>query len=160
MMLKAKYQLLYITLILILLSACNDNSIYNHKIPIENQQWSYSQIPEFNWDVKDTSQWYRILLAVRHKNDLNHRNLYVKCNTTFPDNSNKDQILSLELYDEAGKPYGVCRSSSCTTDIPLIPKTKFPIPGNYKLSIEQYGRDTIVPGLHSLELTIVKVQDK
>jgi gliding motility-associated lipoprotein GldH len=93
---------------------------------------------------------------VNHSNDLAFRNVYVKCKTTFPDNQVKEQVLSLELFDESGKPYGKCSSSECNTNIKLIYATRFPLPGTYQLSLEQYGRDSLLNGIESLGLLIEK----
>jgi gliding motility-associated lipoprotein GldH len=143
---------------LLFVFACNSNSIYHQKNELENQTWSYNNAMLFKWTVKDTADWYRMMLKIDHASNLNYRNLYVKCLTLFPDHSQKEQILSLELFDETGKPFGKCSGSGCTTEISLLPKTKFQFQGDYELSIIQYGRDSIVKGLNNFELDISKIK--
>lgn len=145
-------------LIFLLFPACNNNSIFHQIIKIENNKWMYSQRLNYKWSVKDTSDSYSITLKIVHDPNLEYRNVYVKCLTSFPDSSKKEQVLSLELFNESGKPFGHCSSASCNTEITLISKTKFQFQGEYGLSIEQYGRDSMVKGLQSFELDIEKIK--
>jgi hypothetical protein len=65
--------------------------------------------------------------------------------------------LSLELFDASGKPFGICSNTNCETEISLIAKTKFQFQGDYGLSIEQYGRDSMTMGIQSFELSVSKL---
>lgn len=141
-----------------ILIACNNDTVYQHKEKIEFESWSYGQILNYNWTIKDTIDWYSMQLKIEHLPNLNYRNTYVKCITSFPDSSKKEQILSLELFDAAGIPFGKCSNSKCNTEISLIAKSKFQFQGEYGLSIEQYGRDSVVMGINSFELDIKKLR--
>jgi len=145
--------------ILSLFISCKQSFIYKNEIPITNMQWDSSQIIRFNWEVQDTAVWYQLNLKLKHALELEYQNLYVKSITEFPDQSQKEQILSFELFDNSGKPTGTCGSTSCTTEISLLPKFKFPQLGKYQLSLEQFSRDQSVNGIASFKLEVSKIQE-
>lgn len=132
--------------------------IFNQKINIKNNTWETNQVPEFAWTVNDSSSLYNLVLTIEHHPDLNFRNLYVKCKTTFPDSSTKDQILSLEIFEEKGKPFGNCSNSKCKTEIMLQNNIRFPLIGDYHLAIEQYSREKMLSGINSLNLKIINLE--
>ncbi len=145
--------------LLISLSSCNDGLLFREKIVLDSQHWTYSNQLQYNWTVNDTLAWYSLQLNIEHDINLDYRNLYVKCFTHFPDGSKKEQVLSLELFNEMGISFGKCNNSTCNTEIVLLPKTKFQFMGEYQLSIEQYGRDSILHGLSSFEMSIHKLKN-
>ncbi|MBK9727276.1 MAG: gliding motility lipoprotein GldH [Saprospiraceae bacterium] len=144
------------SLLLLFFFSCNSHELYKQKFNIKSDTWEYNQTIQYSWEIVDTISRYDIILAIDHIPDLHFRNLYIQCKTTFPDQNSKDQIVSLELYDETGKPYGDCSNSKCTTEILLQTKIRFPFPGKYDLAIDQFSRDLKIPGIHSLELKIMK----
>ncbi len=140
--------------------SCNSDLIYNHIEKTDPLGWPYGQSLNYQWTITDTADWYSMVLKIEHIPNLNYLNAYIKCTTHFPDDSKKEQILSLELFDASGKPFGICSSSNCETEISLIAKTKFQFQGEYGLSIEQYGRDSMAMGIHSFELSVRKLTSK
>ncbi len=141
-------------LVFVLFWSCSEEKLYSKKIDFPDNRWSYSHPIKFNWIVKDTNLWYSMNLIIDHDAEMDYQNIYVKCLTTFPDSSVKEQIVSFELYTTSGKPLGQCGSSKCSTEIDLLPKIKFQFQGEYSLDLIQHGRDSIISGLRNMELTI------
>ncbi len=139
---------------ILFMNACHSDWIYHQKITLPSSQWPYSNRMEFKWNIEDTLPTYDMELVVEHSPQLAYRNVYIKTYTRFPDASEKDQLLSLELFDEAGKAYGPCNSDACETPILLQSRLRFPQTGTYLLKIEQYGRDSILNGIQSFELRL------
>lgn len=141
----------------LLSSGCDKSVIFEKSQEFSDKSWSNEEILDFNWNIQDTVARYNFKLFISHSVDLQFQNIYLKCLTLFPDSSAKEQILSLELFQPNGTPFGQCSGNSCETEIPLIENTKFRYTGNYGLRIEQYGRDSILQGVELLRLQIAKI---
>jgi gliding motility-associated lipoprotein GldH len=139
------------------LISCTPEKVYSKKILLPESTWSYSNPLQYTWTVQDTTLWYSMLLIIDHVPDLDYQNLYVKCRTTFHDTIEKEQVLSLELFTNSGKPMGECDVFECKTTIEFLPKTKFQYLGDYVLSMEQFGRDSSIRGIQNIELRINRI---
>jgi gliding motility-associated lipoprotein GldH len=141
---------------LILQSSCaGDRVIYEEMHDIENGQWVYGQTRDFNFEVSDTSLDYRLLLYLEYYTDYRWQNFYTEITTTFPGDSIKTDILSLDLASKTGQWYGNCNSQSCSLTIPLQEDVHFELPGNYGISFDQYMRDEDVRGITAIGLKLV-----
>lgn len=155
--LQFKYAFFQVLTLLTLFTSCNQSVIYKNEIQIDSMKWDSAQVVTFNWQVQDTASWYQLNLTLNHSLEMEYQNLYVKSTTGFPDQSQKEQILSFELFDNSGKPTGQCSGSQCNTEINLLPKFKFPFVGNYQISLKQHGRDQSVKGISSFKLEVSKI---
>jgi gliding motility-associated lipoprotein GldH len=97
------------------------------------------------------------MLHLTHAKDYAWENIYVRIKTFFPDDSMKTDILSLDLAD-GGVWVGSCRREKCRLTIPLQQYIRFPLPGEYALTFEQYMRQGVVPGILGLGLTVVEAK--
>lgn len=145
-------------LILGLISSCTSETFYEQEIKFENGLWTYDKQTRFNWQIIDTSIAYDLELEVDHAREMEFRNCYIKLKTEFPDSSHTYQVLSMELYDSSGKAYGQCNSDRCTTSLDLMGRFKFPKPGDYAITIEQFGRDSVLQGINGLTLKLSEIK--
>lgn len=153
------YKSLFFTFITIFFQACSNDVVYQKKFELENNSWKSEQILSYIWEIKDTTQWYSMVLEITHDVDFRFQNQYVKTKTTFPDSTFQEQVLSLELFDDTGRPFGNCGSSDCQTPIQLQTKVKFAKGGSYQLQVKQDGRESESKGIHSIELKIAKARN-
>ena len=145
----------------ILHSSCSgDRVMYEEVHKIDNGQWVYGQHRDFNFNVTDTSQDYRLLLYLEYNTDYRWQNFYTEITTTFPDDSVRKDILSLELASKTGQWYGKCNSESCSLSIPLQDNVRFNEPGNYDISFDQYMREEDVYGITAIGLKLIIPHDK
>ncbi|MBK8954407.1 MAG: gliding motility lipoprotein GldH [Saprospiraceae bacterium] len=145
----------YLLLIPIFLS-CSSNDTYLQKFEIAERTWHSSQVVQFDWDIVDTTSFYDMELEITHELNFRFQNQYVKALTVFPDSTSSEQILSLELFDSSGRPYGKCGNAVCKTPILLQPNIKFPFPGSYHLKLQQNGREASSQGIHAIQLKVIK----
>lgn len=151
-----------ITILLISLASifnlsCKDALTLNQEHSFDHESWSSQDTIHFKWTIPDTSLWYSMELVVQHKLEFPFQNQYVMVHTLFPDQHLTEQLLSLELYDDTGRPFGKCNGSLCNTPLLLQEKVKFPQIGAYQIDLMQNGRDTVVNGLSALRLKIQKI---
>jgi len=141
-------------------SACTgDRVIYEEVQEIENGQWFHGQSRNFNFEVPDTSLNYRLLLYLEYNTDYRWQNFYTEITTTFPGDSVKKDILSLELASKTGQWFGKCNSQSCSLTIPLQEEVRFNMAGNYSIAFDQYMRDEDVRGITAIGLKLVIPRD-
>ena len=147
--------------ILIFLSACNKEKIlYSKSEEIGKQGWAYNDPITFSFSAMDTTQVYDLNLEITHDREYAWQNLYVRIQTSFPGDSIKTDVLSLEFSDGIGGWAGSCSGKTCDLTIPLQKHVKFPLPGEYALKFEQYMRQEIVPGILGLQLTVLQAENE
>lgn len=101
-----------------------------------------------------------MVLEVEHSADFDYQNIYVKTKTSFPDQSVKEGLVSLNIGNPKGGWNGDCSGDVCTADIVLQPRLKFPQAGTYTLEIEQSSRDKQLSGIGSMTLKINTLEDE
>lgn len=140
----------------VLLLGCSKNVVYKQQVTFPQGVWTYDSLVEYEFSIEDTVSIYNISLNVEHTIDYAYQNLYVKIYTQFPNQQNKEDVLSLELANKNGLWNGSCGNSKCALSIPLQEKTYFQEPGVYAISLEQYMREESIEGIQSMELIISK----
>jgi len=151
---------LLLPLLAFFLMACNGYH-YDQKRNIENAEWAYKDLKEFDFEITDTNTLYNIFLEVCHAGDYTAQNLYTKVYVTFPDGSERnDQVSSIELADSRGEWLGNCSSKKCIRRVSFMPNVSFTQAGKYKVKLEQYTRQEKILGVESLRLIVEKLKDK
>lgn len=135
-------------------SGCGNDFIYEEKLPIPADSWAYEDTLAFKFSISDTTKIYALLLDVTHSPEYGFQNLYVQIHTRYPNGKVEQQVLSLELANQAGIWNGQCSGKSCTLEIPLLEKAVFRETGNYSLTLEQYMRESPIPGVKDMALKI------
>ncbi|MBP9209773.1 MAG: hypothetical protein KBF37_05540 [Saprospiraceae bacterium] len=151
---NSRHFLFALVLVAGVLSSCSEPVLYESNLEIREGTWRAEENLEFSWSVGDTTQWYVMELVVEHDAEFPFQNQYVKTVTRFPDSSNREQVLSLELFDDVGRPFGKCRGENCFVTLTLQPRFKFPQPGEYRLSLYQNGRTASIVGIRHIGLRI------
>jgi len=153
--------LLFAGVIFVFAVGCNrDKVIFNEVKPVPSGEWAYGDVYDYAFDVTDTSETYRLLLYLEYATDYSWQNLYTSITTVFPDDSTRTDVISFELASKTGAWYGDCGSEFCKLNIPLQQEVKFPIPGEYRISFEQYMREEVVEGIKAVGLKLVVPAEK
>ncbi|MDC0230826.1 gliding motility lipoprotein GldH [Aureispira] len=130
------------------------SSVYDETIVIEKGQWLIDNPITFSFIVDDTSKLYNIFLDVDHNSDYGYQNFYCLVESYAPGGLAQQQQNAVELATRKGKWKGNCNSATCISHIPFITKTKFDVPGPYKIIFTQFTRNNPLKGINSLRLTI------
>jgi gliding motility-associated lipoprotein GldH len=144
--------------LVVLLSGCQrDRILFSEAAGIAGG-WTTDDTIRFGFTAPDTARRYDLRLEITHDEDYAWQNLYVRIGTSFPGDSVRTDILSLELSDRSGGWAGRCRQGKCKLVIPLQQNLRFPSPGNYALTFNQYMRQEVVPGILGLKLTVAEAK--
>jgi gliding motility-associated lipoprotein GldH len=155
---RKSFVLVSFCFVLILLSACNDNYIFNKSIDLENAVWAYNDTLVYDFEIKDTIQPYQLFLNINHSPDFAAQNIYSRIYTQFPDGTNAVDTISLELLDNFGSWLGKCNQTTCDLDLLLQSNTRFKASGKYSIRLEQYNRIDSIKGIQSIGFMIANVK--
>jgi len=158
MPIKFTRYLLPIAICCLLLTACNSDLIFDESKDIPNASWSYANPIPFEFEVKDTTKTYQVLLEMTHAGDFGFQNCYVQITTRFPNGEEKKQAVSLELAAQSGIWNGECSGNTCSLEIPLQAKAKFKQPGKHSITVEQFMRVDPLPGIKAISLKIKQLE--
>ncbi len=140
--------------VLILALGCGSDCIYQQSFSLPEAGWAYEDSIRFDFEIPDTSAHYNLNLKLKHAWDFPYQNLYVKFYTRFPSGKMIEQLVSLELTENAVVWQGECSGKWCTINIPLQSNAYFPETGKYSITLEQYMRQSPVEGVKSFSLCV------
>lgn len=141
--------------ICLLFTSCGPAVVYEREFDLPEAGWAYADSLRFEFSIENTEQQYDYLLDVNHDAGFPSQNFYVKLHTGFPSGKRSSQQLSLQLADNFGQWFGDCNGDNCTISIPILREASFSTPGDYSLTVEQYGRDNPLTGISNIGLRVV-----
>ena len=151
-----KYTILFSVLSLFFLASCESGLVYHHKATIEDGVWSYSDILDYQIDVKDTSDYYELFVKIIHSPEFSYENLYTKITTEFPDGNKLSDVVSFQLANKMGLWLGKCNSKKCVNELILQDRFRFKETGKHILYLENYSREEL-NGIMALELKLYNI---
>ena len=137
-----------------LLLSCQESPIYEEAKVVDPAHWTWDSKKEFEFIISDTTIFYDIILQVDHSTNFSFQNLYVNIGTFYPGGQEREQVLSLDMANLAGKWHAQCSADLCELDIVLQEKAFFKKMGNHTLSIAQNSRIDSLSGIHRLKLSL------
>ena len=130
------------------ISSCGEKFQYEKEIKIKDGVWTYADKLHFDLPIQDTSKLYNLYLRVKYTDDFPSQNVYYRIHTAYPSGKKYDQVLSCDLYDVTGKPYG----KKGTVISVLREGLYFNETGNFTFDIEQYMRADSAKGIKAVAL--------
>ena len=155
-----KISLIYLTFILVSLSACGPEYLFEAEKTISNGQWAYRDTLDFKFTVTDTAALYNIQVDFAYADSFPSQNIYIKFYTRFPDGKRLSKPLSFDLFDPIGNASGKCSGGICSTQIPIQQNAFFEKSGDYVITLEQFSRQDPLPGLKTIGLAVEKAGKK
>ena len=142
-MINRSFPILLISLLL--LTSCDKEMVYDHYVSLENGIWKWNDVAVFDINVTDTLSLNNIFIQVRHSTDYPMSNLYMFVNVKGPKGQFRRDTVNLVLATPEGKWTGI--GSGHLRELRLLYKsqTRFGLPGNYNISIEQAMRKAELP---------------
>ncbi len=130
----------FLIIILVIISACNKDDIYNNTHDIKNSTWEASNVINFNFQVEDTLQPYDVYLNLRHTSQYQYRNLFLFIETTSPEGHTVKDTFECMLADKRGRWYGKGWGNMYQNKIPYKRYVRFPHSGTYSIEVKQAMR--------------------
>ncbi len=147
--------------IVIFLSACGENTVYQNNMDLPNKKWASEQNILFDFEIEDTLSDYNIAYTLRNGLDYPYYNLYLKYE--LKDSSGGSISTGLQelilMNKKSGKPYGSGFGDKYDHQFISLRNYKFPYEGKYYFNIMHYMRVDSLPELYSVGLKVIKVEE-
>ena len=150
-----------IYLIIILgVSSCAKIDLFEKQHSLPAQQWFYNDVPGFTFNIADTTATYSIYVVLRHSDQYQYNNLWIRLGSKAPGDSIRFQNINLKLATDAKGWDG-----SAMDDIYEVRKLISPGPvhfktaGDYFFSIAQIMRENPLRHIFSVGLRIEKMHE-
>jgi len=128
-----------------LLVACDRNMLYDQFVHVEDASWDWSDIREFQVEVKDSLSLHNIYIQVRHTVDYPMSNLYMFVHVKSPEGQMRKDTIEMILARPDGEWTG--RGNGHIRELSLLYRSgvRFALPGTYVFSLEQAMRKEQLP---------------
>ncbi|MFD2906171.1 gliding motility lipoprotein GldH [Sphingobacterium anhuiense] len=142
-------------ILIILLGACDSNTIIDKNVNINNKEWLHSDKPSFNIHISDISKKYDVWLNVRHTAKYPYSNLFVLVHEKGPKTKEYSYRKALKLAEADGKWTGKSAGSLYTQRSLIHQNYTFPDTGIYQFIFEQNMRDNPLVEISDVGLNIM-----
>ena len=154
--------ILLTALVVLILSGCNENRIYQEYIDFDERYWIVQEKPEFSFEIKDTLSAYDIYCNVRNTTMYPNSRFFV--NVSLADTTGKllqEKLVWDYLFEpKTGKPLGKSGLGDLYDhQIPVFRKYKFSKAGVYQMKLEQFMRTDTLAGMISVGVSVERSVD-
>ncbi len=152
-------KLLLIFLLPALIISCAKIDLFEKQAQIPSQQWFYNNVPQFTFHIDDTSSLYNVYVVLRHTDQYNYNNIWLRLGSRVPRDSMHFQNINLILANDAKGWEG-----NGMDDIYEVRKNISPGPlsfktsGDYTFSIAQIMRENPLKYILSVGIRVEKVK--
>lgn len=151
-------RILFLALICLSFFACEKNYILEQNQPMVHHQWAYADTKTFTAEIKDTSVNYDLFIHLRHHENFEWRNVWLKIETTFPDGREFEKRINLVLAEADGRWLGDCLGGHCDIRIAIQRDAFFPLAGKYTFKLTQDMRVNPLGEVYSVGMEIQKAK--
>ena len=150
----------FIITMALLITACDENRIFQKNIDFNDQEWLVSNRPTFEFTVAEITQKYNVYCNIRNEVSYPKANLYFTY--YISDSTGKElqkRLVSEYLFDKkTGKPFGSSGLGDIYDHQILIEKNyTFKHPGKYNIMFEQFMRTDTLTGILAIGLRVEKI---
>lgn len=148
-----------LTIVFIVFLSCDEQRVYERNADLESGYWLVNEKPAFDFEITDSLVTYNLYCNVRNSLDYPFARIFITYH--LQDSSGipmEKQMVSQLLFDEkTGQPFGETGLGDLYDHRMRLKKDyKFPRPGKYTISFEQFMRTDSLPGILAVGLRIEK----
>ncbi len=127
------------------LPSCKEEGVvYNEFFKIDTSTWKHKDNISFNFNISDTTIAYDVYLQFRNTKAYNWANIFLFSDINYPNSRTRRDTFEFYLTDQKGHWLGNKSGNIVENEFLLFKSTKFPLTGDYVMSIQQAMRDTIL----------------
>jgi len=121
-------------------SCQNESVVFEGSKNLPSDGWKYQNVQSFAIDIKDTTRLYDLTINVRHSNDYENANLWLKMRTIYPSGRSFEAPVNIVLAEESGKWLGSGIQSILSRSQKIYSDSKMPELGEYRFEFSQNMR--------------------
>lgn len=127
--------------------SCKQVALYERLQNIPGGQWQRSFIPDYSFNISDTTSYYRIYVVMRHTNQYRYRNIWLNVGVQYPQDSLQVQQFELPLA-ASDRWLGVGMDDVFERRVLLLPKpVKFARSGTVRFTLQHTMRLDPLPDI-------------
>lgn len=123
-------------LLLVLLSSCMNQPIYEKSYSFQKNKWEMNAKPTFKVDIQDTSKTYDFTITFRTTTDYQFNNVWFYLNTTTPDGEKAREPFEMKITNTDGSWIGKKTGTIVENEL-FFKSRKMPQKGVYSFYLEQ-----------------------
>lgn len=130
---------------IVALASCKQVALVEQQTNIPGGQWQRSFIPEYQFNITDTTKDYKLYVVLRHTNRYEYRNIWLNVGIQYPQDSLRVQQFELPLAG-ADKWLGVGMDDVFERRVLLLPKpVRFHQTGTIRFTLQHTMRVDPLP---------------
>jgi gliding motility-associated lipoprotein GldH len=139
-------------------ASCIKIDLFEKQSQIPSQQWYYNNVPQFTFNIEDTSSLYNVYIVLRHTDLYEYNNIWLRVGSTAPSDTIHYQNINLKLASDSKGWEGVGMD-----DIFEVRKIISPGPlafkksGDYSFSVAQIMRENPLKYILNVGIRVEKV---
>jgi gliding motility-associated lipoprotein GldH len=94
---------LIFAVVLCLAMACGTLDVYEKNFSFPKTEWDYTQKPQFELNISDTTFYYNIYITLRHTDAYRFSNIWLMVHTQLPEQAAHTKRVELPLAEPSGK---------------------------------------------------------
>lgn len=145
--------------LLLAITACNSNSVYDRYLPLPDREWHWKNNAAFEVQIEDTTRLYNVYVNLRADRDYEYSNLFVLLHTKSPAGDSTTRRLEFDLFEPDGRPTGKTSGTIYEHRRLALKDITFHQVGTYVFSIEQNMRTNTLKGLLDVGLSVEKGEE-
>lgn len=146
--------------VFLLAAGCGKSPMYDASKALK-VGWHSDSVLTFEVPVKDINSFYYVSMKVRHNADYPYQNLYLFRTISSATGLEYQDTVDLTLADDRGKWLGEGIGELKTMAFAYgRGELRFTNMGKYTFTIQQGMRDTLLPGITDVGLTIELIEEK
>ena len=142
------------------LGSCDGRMVYEKIADVPDKEWKANVPVNFAIPVEDTISLQNILITVQNSTNYKYSNLFLFVTTTSPSGATVCDTLEVQLADEKGRWYGKGFSRYYDLQVPYKHLIKFPLKGDYTISIAQGMREESLEGIVKVGVRVEQAKNK
>lgn len=146
-------------LFIILLSACDQNRVFDKSLPLDDATWNRNQLAKFDIAIEDTTALYDVFINLRNAGQYPYRNIYLFTQIKSPDGKFARDTAEFILADGRGNWLGKGIGDLWEYQFPYKQSVMFPKKGSYIIELEQAMRDSELKYITDIGVRIEKVAE-
>ena len=144
--------------IVVLLAACDSQSVFDKYKPINKGVWHKDSLVMFNVPVTDTLQNHNLYINVRNSVDYRYSNLWLFVTIGQPNGQAVKDTFEIVLADPSGKWLGEGFGGLKNRKVIYRRNVFFPLSGDYTISLQQGMRNGELKGISDVGVRVEKVK--
>ncbi|MEO8962343.1 MAG: gliding motility lipoprotein GldH [Ginsengibacter sp.] len=131
-----------IIILSVFINSCIKIDLFEKQSQIPSQQWYYSNVPQFTFNIQDTSSHYNVYIVLRHTDLYEYNNIWLRIGSASPSDTTHYQNINLKLGTDSKGWLGSGMDDIFELRKNISPgPVSFKKPGDYTFSVAQIMRD-------------------